>query len=37
MLSYVDAFQTLAVVVFLAIPLLLLLKGGKGAAAGAAA
>jgi DHA2 family multidrug resistance protein len=35
MLSYVDVFHTLMIVVFAAIPLLLLMRGGKGGQAGA--
>jgi DHA2 family multidrug resistance protein len=37
MLSYVDVFHTLMIVVFAAIPLLLFMQGGKSAAGGAGA
>jgi DHA2 family multidrug resistance protein len=35
MLSYIDAFHTLMIVVFSALPLLLLMQGGKGSGEGA--
>ena len=37
MLSYVDVFHTLMLVVFGVIPLLFLMQGGKGGQGGAAA